>query len=379
MKIAYIYTALTTVGGADRVITEKANYFAECFGYDVYIITDSQGKEVPKFALSPKIHLINLDIMFGQQYNHSFFVRGFIYFKLMRKYKKELQKQLMKIRPDFTISTLGRDIDFITSINDGSKKIAEAHTTRKNVRNFESMMKRNIIYKFVGKIWRAKLEKTVKKFDSLVVLTNDDALEWSKVRNSILIPNSLPFYPQITSNNTNKKVISVGRFEIEKGHDRLIDVWSEVVKKNSDWILEIYGEGTLKKSLINIAKEKGLSDSILFKPSSPNISKEYIESSFCIMTSRYEGFGMVLIEAMACGLPCIAYDCPSGPRNIIREGIDGFLVTDGDTQQMAEKICFLIEHENIRKEMGQAGYSNVKKYKADEIMKKWEQLFVSLK
>lgn len=379
MKIAYIYTALTTIGGADRVITEKANYFADILEYDVYIITDSQGNEIPKFPLSPKVHLINLNIMFGQQYNHNVFVRGLIYFKLMKEYKKELLKKLITIRPDFTISTLGRDIDFITSINDGSKKIAEAHTTRRNIRNFESMMKRNIIYKVVGKIWRAKLEKTVKKFSSLVVLTNDDALEWSKVRNSIVIPNSLPFYPQITSNNTTKKIISVGRFEIEKGHDRLIEVWSEVTKKHSDWILEIYGEGTLKNDLINIAKEKGLSDSILFKPSSPDISKEYIDSSFCIMTSRYEGFGMVLIEAMACGLPCIAYDCPSGPHNIIRDGIDGFLVTDGNAQQMAEKICFLIEHEDIRKEMGQAGHSNVKKYNADEIMKKWEQLFVSLK
>lgn len=260
MKIAYIYTALTTIGGADRVITEKANYFADILEYDVYIITDSQGNEIPKFPLSPKVHLINLNIMFGQQYNHNVFVRGLIYFKLMKEYKKELLKKLITIRPDFTISTLGRDIDFITSINDGSKKIAEAHTTRRNIRNFESMMKRNIIYKVVGKIWRAKLEKTVKKFSSLVVLTNDDALEWSKVRNSIVIPNSLPFYPQITSNNTTKKIISVGRFEIEKGHDRLIEVWSEVTKKHSDWILEIYGEGTLKNDLINIAKEKGLSD-----------------------------------------------------------------------------------------------------------------------
>lgn len=379
MRIAYIYTALTTVGGADRVITEKANYFAEYFGYDVYIITDSQGKEKPRFPLSPKVHLVNLNIMFGQQYNHSFFIRGFIYFNLMRKYKKELIKQLMTIRPDFTISTLGRDADFITSVKDGSKKIAEAHTTRKNIRNFELLKKRNFIYKVIGKIWESKLEKAINKFNKLVVLTEDDASEWAEIKDSIIIPNSLPFYPPTISYNSNKKAISVGRFEIEKGHDRLIDVWNEVIKKHPDWILEIYGEGTLKKGLINIAKEKGLSDSILFKPSSMNIDKEYIDSSFCIMTSRYEGFGMVLIEAMACGLPCIAYDCPSGPRNIIKDGINGFLIKDGAVQKMAEKICFLIEHEDIRKKMGQAGYLNVEKYNIDEIMNKWKQLFESLK
>ncbi len=379
MKIAYIYTALTTVGGADRVITEKANYFADKLKYDVYIITDSQGKEIPKFPLSPKVHLVNLNIMFGQQYNHSFFIRGFIYFKLMRKYKRELIKQLMTIRPDFTISTLGRDVDFITSVKDGSKKIAEAHTTRKNIRNFELLKKKNFIYNVIGKIWESKLEKAINKFNKLVVLTEDDASEWAEIKDSIVIPNSLPFYPKKISYNSNKKAISVGRFEIEKGHDRLIDVWSEVIKKHPDWILEIYGEGTLKNGLIDIAKEKGLSDSILFKPSSMNISKEYIDSSFCIMTSRYEGFGMVLIEAMACGLPCIAYDCPSGPRNIIKDGINGFLIKDGDVQKMAEKICFLIEHEDIRKKMGQAGYLNVEKYNIDKIMNKWKQLFESIK
>lgn len=379
MRIAYIYTALTTVGGADRVITEKANYFADKLEYDVYIITDSQGKEMPKFPLSPKVHLVNLNIMFGQQYNHSFFVRSFIYFNLMRKYKKELIKQLMTIRPDFTISTLGRDVDFITSVKDGSKKIAEAHTTRKNIRNFELLKKRNFIYKVIGKIWESKLEKAINKFNTLVVLTEDNASEWAEIKDSIVIPNSLPFYPQKISYNSNKKAISVGRFEIEKGHDRLIDVWSEVIKKHPDWILEIYGEGTLKNGLINIAKEKRLSGSILFKPSSMNIDKEYIDSSFCIMTSRYEGFGMVLIEAMACGLPCIAYDCPSGPRNIIKDGINGFLIKDGDVQKMAEKICFLIEHEDIRKKMGQAGYLNVEKYNINEIMGKWKQLFESLK
>ncbi|MBP1593911.1 MAG: glycosyltransferase family 4 [Bacteroidetes bacterium] len=262
MKIAYIYTALTTVGGADRVITEKANYFADKLKYDVYIITDSQGKEIPKFPLSPKVHLVNLNIMFGQQYNHSFFIRGFIYFKLMRKYKRELIKQLMTIRPDFTISILGRDVDFITSIKDGSKKIAEAHTTRKNIRNFELLKKKNFIYKVIGKIWESKLEKAINKFNKLVVLTEDDASEWAEIKDSIVIPNSLPFYPKKRSYNSNKKAISVGRFEIEKGHDRLIDVWSEVIKKHPDWILEIYGEGTLKNGLIDIAKEKGLSDSL---------------------------------------------------------------------------------------------------------------------
>ena len=96
------------------------------------------------------------------------------------------------------------------------------------------------------------------------------------------------------------------------------------------------------------------------------------------MSSRFEGFGMVLLEAMACGIPCIAFNCPYGPSDIINDNTDGFLVKHFDCDAMAEKICFLIENPNLRKKMGEQARNNVLRYNKDEVMKKWTSLFDKL-
>lgn len=379
MKIVYIYSALTTVGGTDRIITEKANYFAEKCGYEVYIITAHQNGKPIFFPLSPKVKHIDLKVDFTKQYNHSFLFRGWIYFKLLHIYKKKITKALFSIHPDFTITTISRDIDFLTSVKDGSKKIAEAHTTKSNLRNFQLMIKKGGAYKIVGKMWTRKMEKSIKKFDAFVVLTEHDAKEWENIKKAIVIPNALPFNPDTTNNNNNKKAISVGRLEIEKGYDRLIEIWGAVVKKHPDWILEIYGEGTLIDSFVNEIKSKKMDNNIFIKPPVTNISEKYNESSFYIMTSRYEGFGLVLVEAMDHGIPCISFDCPDGPKCIINNGVDGFLIEDGNIQLIVEKICYLIEHENERKEMGEKAKKNIQRYRPDSIMPQWVNLFNKLK
>jgi len=379
MRIAYIYTALTTVGGADRVITEKANYFAEHFGYDVYIITDSQGKEKPKFTLSPKVHLVNLDIMFGQQYNHSFFVRGFYYFKLMKEYKRKLSDTLNQIKPDFTISVLGRDSDFINDLSDGSLKIGEAHVSRDFIRNFHLMEKRSLPYRIVCKIWRKRLDKIVKRLNAFVVLTNDDANNWSHIRNSIVIPNSIPFLDERSSNCSSKSIISVGRLNEQKGFDMLIEAWYLVTRKHPDWSLHIYGDGELKFDLQKQIEKKGINQSVILEYPIKDIQSKYLESDFYVMSSRFEGFGMVLIEAMACGLPCISFNCPNGPADIIDNQKNGFLVENGNIKELAKKICVLIENEESRKNMGKYAKESIKKYSPDIVMQKWAELFESLK
>jgi glycosyltransferase involved in cell wall biosynthesis len=379
MKIAYIYPALDTVGGADRVLTEKANYLANECGYDIYIITTHQNGKPLFFPLSTKVKHIDLGVDFNKQYNHSFLLRGLTYFKLLRIYKKKLSETLYSLRPDFTITTISRDIDFLTNIKDGSKKIAEAHTTKKNLRNLQSMIDKGGLYKFIGKLWVRKMEKAIATFDAFVVLTDHDAKEWEKIKKAFVIPNSLPFNPQNIKYNSNKKAISIGRLEIEKGHDRLIKVWEYVVKKHPDWSLDIYGEGTLKETLLNEIKYRNLENNIKIKTPVSNIFEKYNESSFYIMTSRYEGFGMVLAEAMIHGLPCISYNCPDGPRYIINDGVDGFLIEDGNNQLMAEKICYLIEHEDKRIEMGKKAKINIQRYKSEVIMPQWIDLFNKIK
>jgi len=171
----------------------------------------------------------------------------------------------------------------------------------------------------------------------------------------------------------------VGRFYAQKGFDMLIEAWGIVAEKYPEWQLNIYGNGEFKDQLNAQIKEKGLTSSITLKDPVSNIVDKYTESSAYVMSSRFEGFGMVLIEAMACGLPVISFDCPDGPSDIIKDGEDGLLVENGNISKLADSILKLIENEDLRIRMGQKARENVKRYNHDIIMQKWVELFHTLK
>lgn len=378
MRIAYIYPALSTVGGADRVVTNKANYFADKCGYDVYIITAHQCGSPLFFTLSDKVKHIDIGVNFNLQYKHSFFIRGAIYLYLLRKYKKKLSRLLYELKLDIVITTISRDIDFLYAINDGSIKIAEVHTTKESIRNLQMLKQKNILYKLTWYIWTRKIERSIKKFAALVVLTKRDAIAWSKVFPAIVIPNSMPFAASEIPTYRNNKILSVGRLSEEKGYERLIDAWSLIASKYPNWKIEVYGDGTLKRALIDKINKSHVSSSFEIKDPVKNIIDKYLESSFFVLPSKFEGFGMVLIEAMTCGLPVISFNCPFGPAEIIKNGEDGFLVENGNIEQFAERMSYLIENEDVRSMLGSKAKINVQRYDEDVVMKQWTDLFESL-
>jgi glycosyltransferase family 4 len=378
MKIAYIYPALNTIGGADRVITEKANYFAEMHNDEIYIITVHQNNVPIYFPLSPKVKHIDLNVNFLEQYNHCLPVRAYKYFSYLRKYKTLLSELLCSIQPDIVLTTISRDIDFLHSIKDGSKKIAEAHVAKPYLRNIHQLVNRGGIYKIIGKHWIKKMEKNIRKFDALVVLTDRDAQLWKGIKECTVIPNSLPFYPEESSNCMQKKIISVGRLDEQKGYDMLAKAWISIHAKHPDWILAVYGSGRIDEKTNRIIKEYHLKDSFLIVQPVKNIIEKYLESSIYVMSSRFEGFGMVLAEAMACGVPCVSFDCPYGPSDIIKDGEDGFLVDNANVEQLAQKISYLIEHDDERSRMGTRAKENIKRYSREIIMEKWIMLFDQL-
>lgn len=376
-KIVYCTPALYMAGGVERVLTLKANYFAEQFGYDITIIL-TEGKDKPLFyPLSDKIKVINLNINFEDLWNCSFFKKVFLYLKKQRIYRKKLSNEIERLEPDFTISLLRREINFINKIKDRSIKIGEMHVNRANYRNFEPGDS-NPIKKLFAKFWMHNLVSDIKKLDGFVVLTKEDRESWKELDNVEVIPDPVPFKINRTSSLASKRVIAVGRYVYQKGFDLLLQAWAKIEKQNQDWELVIFGQGDRQPYLqivndLNINKEH----CHLLGPTN-EIENEYLKSSVFAFSSRFEGFGMVLVEAMSCGLPCVSFDCPCGPKDIISDGIDGLLVSNGDVNQMANKLSELMNNHDEIKRLSRGALVKAENYSIDSISNTWKSLFDSL-
>ena len=374
LKIVYITPAIYSAGGVERVITLKASFFAEQYGYDVTIIvTEGKGRD-SFFPLSDKVKVVNLAINFEELWTCSFIRKVFIYLKKQHMYKQLLSQKLLRIRPDITISTLRREINFLNDIPDGSKKIGELHVNRANYRNFKTE-KSNYLKDLFAKLWANNLVGHLKKLDKLVVLTKEDCLAWPELKNTCVIPDPLPFTPSQVSPLTEKRVIAVARYSHEKGIDLLLQAWAEIEKQCTDWRLDVFGEG-------DTAPFEQLIDELAIDRSrcklngcTNEIEHEYQKSSVAVCSSRFEGFGLAIVEAMACGLPVVSFNCPWGPQEIITNGENGLLVENGNIIKMADAINILIRNKKYREQIGKKSVVSVQQYNRSQIVQKWNDLF----
>lgn len=236
-------------------------------------------------------------------------------------------------------------------------------------------MKSDLISKFKSFLKYRFKDFSANKFSKVVVLSNESLKEWN-VNNGLVMPN--PFWIQNDSvaDLKQKRVIAVARNSYEKGLDRLLIVWQKVVAEHPDWILDIYGDSVT--DLRPLVVELGMEFNVNLNETVKNISEKYLTASLYVMASRSEGFPMVLLEAMASGLPCVAYDCPTGPRAIIKEGENGFLIENGNVDSFVQKLELLIQDENLRVQMAKNAQQSIKKYDLENIMQQWKSLFESL-
>jgi len=376
-KIVICAPSLYSIGGVERVVSVKANYFADVLGFNVTIIVTEGIGRISYFPLSERIKVINLGLNFEELWHQSFYKKVLLYIKKQRLYKKLLTSELMRIHPDITISVLRREINFITEIKDGSKKVGELHVNRKNYRNFREG-ESNVLKHLFAKFWAWNLLCHLRKLDKMVVLTDCALDDWPELNNMIKIPDPLPFRLGEKSCLAQNRVISIGRYDYDKGNDLLLQVWTYVEKLMLEWQLDIYGDGCREPYQI-LMEQLGVDSSRchLFGPVS-DVKQEYLKSSVFVLPSRFEGFGLVLIEAMACGVPVVSFDCENGPRSIITDGFDGFLISPFDVKAFAEKVILLMKNENLRREMGENARRSAAKYDIDIVGQQWKQLFDEL-
>lgn len=372
MRIVYLTPALHTPGGMERVLSVKANYLADVVGYEVYIIiTEGSGTE-PFYPLSKRVHVVQLDIRFDEIYKYALLRKSLIYLKKQLMFKRRLQKKLIELAPDITISLLRRDINFINDIQDGSVKLGEIHNNRLHYRNFESN-ETSFVKRIFERLWMRSLVSKLRRLKHFVVLSHEDAQNWKELDHVSVINNPVSISPDKTSTCENHRVIAVGRYTFQKGIDLLLEAWSRVEALHPDWELYVYGGGD-SKPYEEQSKRLGLKHCHL-EPPTKDIVSRYLESSIFVLSSRFEGFPMVLPEAMACGLPCVAFTCPCGTKDAVTNGEDGLWIENGNTEKLAEGINRLIEHPQERVRMGHAAARNVERLRLDQVMKRWLALF----
>lgn len=377
--IVYCTPALYSAGGVERIVSFKASYFAEQLGYDVTIIvTEGRGREC-FFPLSDKVKVVNFELGFEDLWKVPFLRKVFLYLLKQRKYKKMLSAELIRIRPDFTISMLRREINFLTSLKDGSKKIGELHVNRANYRNFEANDS-NILKRLFAKFWMRSLVEKLKRLDQLVVLTDKNKASWLELSNVTVIPDPVPMLiPLSVSDLHAKRVVTIGRYAYQKGYDLLLQAWAEVEKHFLDWTLDIFGMGD-QTEYRELMADLGI-DTNRCHLNGPveDVTKTYLDSSIFVLSSRFEGFGLVLVEAMASGLPVVSFDCPVGPDEIITDRVDGLLVPSGDVQALCEKLMALMADENQRRLLSRQARLTAQRYDMAAIANQWTTLFEKVK
>ncbi|MDP3681312.1 MAG: glycosyltransferase family 4 protein [Flavobacterium sp.] len=364
MKLLYIVPNINNEGGVARVLSIKANYLVEKLGYEVHILTQNEG-------FYPLFYSFNSNIVF-----HDLPLKG-NFFQFFNSFAKGLKNKIKAIQPDIVVvcdnGLKAYSIPFI--LKNKVPLILEMHSS-KFVEERE--LRDDFLAKVVSNGIYALKKIGIKKYDRFVVVTSESIAEWN-IDDTIVIPNPLWFTSEKSSALESKKVIAVGRHTYEKGFDRMLQIWKKVVAKHPDWTLGIYGKSAKNIDLKLLAENLSISDNVVFYEPVQDIDKKYLEASFYLMTSRFEGFGMVLIEAMASGLPCVAYDCPCGPRGILSHGEDGFLIENGNESVYVKGVETLIENATLRREMGKKAKISSEKYNIDAIMQTWNQLFIGLK
>lgn len=376
MKLIYCIRATYNPGGMERVLLNKVSYLVREKGWNVTIVTTDQGGRPPFYPFPEEIRMIDLGINYADDNDKNVLLKISGYLKRRKVHKRKLAALLDKERVDIVVSLYPSESSFIPELKDGSKKVLELHFCK----FFRLQYGRSGLLGLIDRLRTKQDEKIARRFDKFVVLTNEDKGYWGAMPNIEVIPNAAMPMGINLSDGSAKRVIAVGRLDYQKGFDRLIQAWRIVQQHETfkDWTLDIFGQGEWKEMLQNMIDKAELNKHTHINKPTNAIGKEYANSSLIVMTSNYEGFGMVLVEAMACGVPAIAFDCKCGPKDIIKNGKNGLLIANGDINGLAEAMMKLMSDRDYRKFLSGNAHRVTATYSEEAVMNQWINLFTSL-
>lgn len=371
MRILYIDNAIAIYGGIERVLIDKINWLADNSDIEIYLLTTSQGDHLFVYHLNPKVKYCDLGIKFHQVYQYPKWKRIPFINNLHKLLQQRLAEFIQIYAPNIIICTRIDLISDIVKVKGDVPLIFESHNTY-------------LAYKFEKEGWVRRLSfwhwhRELKKAQMVVTLTKGDAMEWKKQSPNVqVIPNVVHLNETgQVSDCQSKDIIFVGRYSYQKDIPTLLRIWEKVHQRYPDWHLHLFsGYGEQRDKLQSEISRTDM-NIVVHTPTSA-IHEEFLKCSILLMTSIYEPFGLVLPEAMSCGIPVVAFDCPYGPADIITDRVDGFLIKNRSIDDFVDKVCLLIENQDLRLKMGKAGVLSSRRFEADNIMPQWEQLFKSL-
>lgn len=367
LRVIYLINSLKNSGGMERVITVKANLLAEYHDTEVEILTYFDSGQ-SFYNISDKVKVTN------------FYEEGVSRKETFGKIIDYINTTSVHV----LISTGGKDITIANKINKNIYKILEVHFCFKFPMLREISLKRNSLFLLVGYLKILRNIYFSRRFNLVVALTHRDAERWEKFsgRNSVAIVNPSSFVvneKEITKIKLDvTRFIAVGRLNEQKNFDSLLLACSNLKNnlKIKNWKLDIYGDGELLGELNNQIKEMNLHNYVTIKKAVSNIEDIYLKSDFLLMTSIYEGLPMVLIEAMTFGVPCVSFDCESGPAEIIENGKNGYLIDKRCTTQFSKMMANCVNMDQKQyKQFSMEAVTTSKNYLPNLVVGQWHKIF----
>ncbi len=372
LTIVYILPSLADRGGQERIETDKMNALAATGRYDVCAICVWQRKdEANAFDLSPAVRQVRMGEVCAQPRPFARAPLAYVarWLRWQWRVKRRTDALLSEMHADVVVTAANYvPLSFCTF---RGKRLVESHADIASLTGIRTM----------PRLARWLTCLIARRASAVVTLTLSDARQWTAARRVEVIPNFTGLQPVAPCDYRSRRVVALGRLCEQKGFDLLVEAWKTVAEHHPDWCLDIYGEGVGHSALQRQIADGGLEAVVHLHPFTTDVAAAYATAAFYVMSSRYEGFGLVLIEAMRCGLPCVSYDCPSGPSEIITHGRDGLLVPYRGLSQvervsdLAAALCRMMDHEEQLPTMGLAARETAQRYTAENVIPMWERLF----
>ena len=383
MNLLYCIPHLYNSGGMERVLTQKVNWLAAHTDYTITIVTTEPtptGMSDIYFPLDKRVKVVALNVDFNADYHKCLFPKWLGHTRRMRLYRQKLTDYILREKIDLCISLCGKEIAFLNQLP--CRTIAESHFAKEQRTQLLMANHSGWFWALLGRVRTRQLVQAVKPLERLVVLTDADKTDWQRsgCTNVMCIPNPCRLEGQKVpiKSAKSKTILAVGRLHEQKGFDLLLQAWKPIEKTYSDWSLRIVGEGPKRAELEAQIESQGLKRVVLAGATN-NVLDEYEAASIFVLSSRYEGLPLALIEAMWSGLPCIAFDCPQGPAELLAED-RGWLVPNGDIAELTAQIAYALSHPEEALKCAQKAQSFAQTtYSEAAIMPQWVQLIESCK